>query len=289
MRAPTSSLFLALALSTSGLAATPYRVQNGDTLIGIAERAGVSVAQIRAVNPALKKSSVVKVGLTINIPNRQLDARKYHVQEGENLTTIARKFGMSAQQLIRSNPAYRNGKNVWAGAVITIPGRNVVARLGRRSGAAVVRTTAIRVTETRQASQEAPRQMANGWMWPIPGHHYISSGFGERELEGNEAMHYGLDIVAPVGTPVLAARSGRVIESRPDFKRGWGWTVVLEHPDGWITRYAHLSQNLVKTGERVVQGQRVGRVGNTGRSTGPHLHYGTYLRWNPRDPLGLYD
>ena len=63
---------------------------------------------------------------------------------------------------------------------------------------------------------------------------------------------------------------------------------MLQHPDGWITRYAHLSQNLVKAGESVVRGQKIGRVGNTGHSTGPHLHYGTYLRWNPKDPLSLY-
>lgn len=291
MRALTTSIFLALALSASSLAATSYRVQVGDTLIGIAERAGVSVAQMRSVNPSLRGSSVVKVGLVLKIPNRQLAARKYHVKEGENLTTIARQFGMSVNQLIRVNPAYRNGKNVWAGAVITIPGRNVAASLGRipaGGGPAVIRTAGIRVSE-RPTPQAARPERSGDWLWPVPGHHYISSGFGEREMEGSNAMHYGVDIVAPEGTPVLAARSGRVLESRPDYDRGWGWTVVLQHPDGWITRYAHLSQNLVKKGELVVQGQRVGRVGNTGRSTGPHLHYGTYMRWNPKNPMNLYD
>ena len=281
MRAFTTSIFLALALSTSALAATPYRVKSGDTLIGIAERAGVSVSQIRAVNPSLQNSSVVKVGLTIQIPNKQLPARKYHVKTGENLTVIARKFNMSLNQLLRANPAYKNGKNVWAGAVITIPGRNTAANLGstRRASTPVIRTAAIRVNAVSN----------KGWLWPVPGYRYVSSGYGERDLDGSNAMHYGVDIVAPVGTPVVAARSGRVIESRADFERGWGWTVVVEHPDGWITRYAHLSQNLVKKGEMVNRGQRVGRVGNTGRSTGAHLHYGTYLRWNPKNPLSLHN
>ena len=283
MRAFITSIFLALALGTSSLAATTYRVKSGDTLIGIAERAGVSVSQIRAVNPSLKNSSVVRIGSTLQIPNRQVAAKKYHVKAGENLTTIARKFSLSLSQLLRANPVYRNGKNVWAGAVITIPGRNVTAGLAssRTSSRAVIRTTGIRVNAAPAAR--------NGWLWPVPGYHYVSSDFGERELDGTNAMHYGVDIVAPHGTPVLAARSGRVIESRADFERGWGWTVVVEHPDGWITRYAHLSQNLVQKGELVTRGQRVGRVGNTGRSTGTHLHYGTYMRWNPKDPMSLYD
>lgn len=287
MRAFTTSIFLALTLSSSSLAATAYRVKTGDTLIGIAGRAGVSVAQLRAVNPHLKRSSVVKVGQSLQIPNRQLAARKYHVKAGENLTTIARKFNMSLSQLLRANPVYKSGKNVWAGAVITIPGGKVAANLGRRAASApVIRAAGIRVNAAPRVSVPSD---AKNWLWPVPGYHDVSSGFGERELDGTNAMHYGVDIVAPQGTPVLAARGGRVIESRADLARGWGWTVVVEHPDGWITRYAHLSQNLVKKGELVNRGQRVGRVGNTGRSTGAHLHYGTYLRWNPKNPLSLYD
>lgn len=258
-------------------------MQRGDTLSEIATRAGVSASSIRRINPSVR-GNVVRAGQRLMIPNRQLPAQKYHVKGGENLTTIARKFGLSLGQLLRANPVYRSGKNVWAGAVITIPARQVAAKLGRASAAPVarsgsaptVRTTGIRVSA------------ASGWLWPVPGYRYVSSGFGERDMDGREAMHYGVDVVAPLGTPVLAARGGRVLESRADFARGWGWTVVLQHPDGWITRYAHLSQNLVKAGESVVRGQKIGRVGNTGHSTGPHLHYGTYLRWNPKDPLSLY-
>lgn len=281
MRLPLTLLIL-LACGLPAQAATAYRVRSGDTLGGIAERAGVSVSRIRAINPSLQRSSVVQVGRVLQIPNRQLAAKKYHVRGGENLTTIARKFGMSAAQLLRANPQYKGGKNVWAGAVITIPARNVAAGLGRASdGVAVIRTAGIRVSKVASSN--------SSWAWPLPGYHFISSGYGMRELDGSEAMHYGVDIVAPVGTPVLAARSGRVLESRADFDRGWGWTVVLEHPDGWITRYAHLSQNMVKAGETVVRGQPIGRVGNTGHSTGPHLHYGTYFKWNPKNPMALYD
>jgi murein DD-endopeptidase MepM/ murein hydrolase activator NlpD len=273
---------LAVALLWAGAGAdSAYRVKPGDTLSEIADRAGVTLAAIRAANPRLGDSTAVQAGWVLTIPDRRLPATTHTVREGQNLTVIARKYGITVTQLAAANPQYRGGKAVWVGAVLTIPPRTA------HGGAAARPATAARVT-VRTASTAGSLPGRAGWLWPLEGRHVISSGFGERTLEGHEETHYGVDIVAPEGTPVRAARSGRVLESRPDFERGWGWTVVMEHEDGWITRYAHLSQNLVKAGEHVVRGQVVGRVGNTGRSTGPHLHFGTYLRWDPKDPLSLY-
>ena len=260
---------------TGGAGAGSYRVKAGDTLSGIAVRTGVSVTALRAANPRLKSSDAVQAGWVLTVPTSSapstaapVKAGTYTVRDGENLMVIARRFGLSVTQLVNANPQYRGGKAVWAGAKLVIPPRTATAS----------RAVTVRATGSRPGR----------WAWPLPGYHAISSDYGARVLDEGPEMHYGVDIVAPHGTPVRAARSGRVLESRADFERGWGWTVVLEHPDGWITRYAHLSANLVQKGELVVRGQPVGRVGNTGRSTGPHLHFGTYLRWNPRDPLSLY-
>ncbi|WP_343757522.1 M23 family metallopeptidase [Deinococcus depolymerans] len=266
-----------LALLVATADASSYRVQPGDTLSGIAARAGVSAAQIRAVNARLRGTDQVQAGWVLTLPDRTLPAGTHTVKNGENLSVIAARYGLSLGALLSANPAYRDGKALWTGARLTIPGRSAApaaAPAVRRGGATV-----------RAASSSGS---SGGWLWPVAGYHGVSSGYGPRVLDGVREDHLGVDIVAPVGTPVRAARSGRVLESRPDFDRGWGWTVVLEHPDGWITRYAHLSANLVQKGELVVRGQPVGRVGNTGRSTGPHLHFGTYLRWDPRDPLSLY-
>lgn len=276
-RALCLPIVAALMLGSASSAAT-YRIKPGDTLSGIAVRAGVTVAQLRAANPALRDANSVQAGRVLTLPGRVLPATRYRVKEGENLTVIAQRVGLTLTQLVRANPKYAGGKPVWVGAIIQIPARTVAARTGT---AATVRPAAIRVNPVAPASSGA-------WLWPVAGYHTVSSDYGSRVLDGVREMHYGIDIVAPTGTLVRAARSGRVLESRPDFDRGWGWTVVLEHPDGWITRYAHLSANLVKKGELVVRGQPLGRVGNTGRSTGPHLHFGTYLRWNPRNPLSLY-
>ena len=282
-----------LVLGGMAGAATSYRVQPGDNLSVIAARAGVSVAALRAANPSLRNANQVRAGQRLMVPNRQLPAKTYRVKPGENLTVIAHRSGMTVGQLLRANPQLQGGRLLRAGAVLQIPGRTVAARVGaggqggarstalgaRRTGGASVRAASIRVSG---------RAASSGWLWPVAGHTYVSSGFGERTLEGEHEMHYGVDIVAPEGTPVRAARAGRVLESRADFARGWGWTVVMEHEGGWITRYAHLSRNLVRAGEYVTQGQTVGRVGNTGRSTGAHLHFGTYMRWNPKNPLALY-
>ncbi|WP_082506039.1 M23 family metallopeptidase [Deinococcus sp. Leaf326] len=282
------SVLLLLALSVPAQAATSYRVRSGDTLTGIATRAGVGLAQLRAANPQVRRD-VVQVGRVVKIPNRRLAATRYRVQAGENLTVVARKHGLSLSQLLRANPRLRAGRPVQVGAAVTIPGRVVAARLGTAGAPAVAARRAPTPRATLRTASTG-RQIVNEgrWVWPLESHRRVTSGYGERTLEGDQEMHYGVDIAAPIGTPVLAARSGRVLESRNDAARGWGWTVVLEHPDGWITRYAHLSVNLVRAGQLVQAGQLVGRVGNSGRSTGAHLHYGTYLRWNPSDPLALY-
>jgi murein DD-endopeptidase MepM/ murein hydrolase activator NlpD len=113
---------------------------------------------------------------------------------------------------------------------------------------------------------------------------YNSSSYGWRidPFNGHKAFHEGLDFPANSGTPILAAADGIVIaaEHTPDY----GNIVKINHGSGLETRYAHASQMLVKVGERVTKGQRVALVGNTGRSTGPHLHYEIRLNGNALDP-----
>ena len=108
---------------------------------------------------------------------------------------------------------------------------------------------------------------------PVQEDHRLSSGFGIRTdpFTGNLAMHEGLDFVAPIGTPVMATAPGQVIRSERDLS--YGNVVDVLHADGFLTRYAHLSQRLVKEGDMVQRQQVLGHVGSTGRSTGPHLHY----------------
>jgi murein DD-endopeptidase MepM/ murein hydrolase activator NlpD len=113
---------------------------------------------------------------------------------------------------------------------------------------------------------------------------YNSSSFGWRldPFNGHKAFHEGLDFTANTGTPIYAAAGGIVTLSAhtPDY----GKIVKIDHGSGLETRYAHASMLLVKAGDRVEKGQQVAAVGNTGRSTGPHLHYEIRLNGNPLDP-----
>ncbi len=102
---------------------------------------------------------------------------------------------------------------------------------------------------------------------------WVSSGFGFRKspFTGQRQFHRGVDFASRVGTPVLATADGVVIRSAKD--RLFGRIVEVDHGNGYITLYGHNSSNFVKKGDRVKRGQVIGTVGNTGRSTGPHLHY----------------
>ena len=112
----------------------------------------------------------------------------------------------------------------------------------------------------------------------------LSSGFGMRfhPILGFSRMHQGVDFAAATGTPVLASAAGRVIQS--GWAGGYGNVIHIDHGKGLVTRYAHLSRLIAKTGQAVGQGQRVGLVGSTGLSTGPHLHYEVWQNGRPVDP-----
>ena len=123
--------------------------------------------------------------------------------------------------------------------------------------------------------------------WPLPGHTYISCHFGEVDAFGN-AGHRGTDIPAPEGTPILAAHSGTVIIS--GWNNSYGNQVLLDNGAGLSTRYAHMTQTAVTAGKAVTAGQVIGYVGNTGDSTGFHLHFEVMqngVRVNPMDMVSV--
>ena len=119
-------------------------------------------------------------------------------------------------------------------------------------------------------------------IWPVRGR--ITAGFGERmdPFSGEEAFHPGLDIADPYGTDVLATGDGLVIEAEPD--AGYGRSILIDHGDGITTRYAHLSRIFVVVGEQVKQGEIIGAIGTSGRTTGPHLHYEVRIHGAPVNP-----
>jgi murein DD-endopeptidase MepM/ murein hydrolase activator NlpD len=123
----------------------------------------------------------------------------------------------------------------------------------------------------------------------VPAAFHRSSGFGYRSdpFDGDVRMHSGVDLSAPEGTPVRAVADGVVrFAGRRD---GYGQVVVIDHADGSETRYAHCRALHVRSGDVVRQGDRIGEVGQTGRATGPHLHFELRIEGRAVDPGGLAD
>jgi len=147
--------------------------------------------------------------------------------------------------------------------------KQAVASQQRRERAVVAKAT--RSVKKRIAATKGARK---GWVLPLPGMlPRISSdaGFRMHPILNYTRCHAGADVGAATGTPVRAASAGTV--ARVGFDGGYGNVVYLQHPGGQETRYAHLSETHVKMGQRVAAGAKIGDVGSTGLSTGPHLHF----------------
>lgn len=116
------------------------------------------------------------------------------------------------------------------------------------------------------------------WRFPVIGHRVVTSRFGPR----GGRLHAGVDLRAPLGTPIVAAKPGTVIQA--GWAGGYGNAVYIDHGGGLITRYGHLSRVAVHRGQRVRGGQQIGKSGSTGNSTGPHLHFEIRPSNRPVDP-----
>ncbi len=141
---------------------------------------------------------------------------------------------------------------------------------------------------TRRARERRDHRTdwTDGFIWPAQGR--ISGVYGSQRILNGEprAPHWGIDIAAPVGTPVLAPAAGLVTLTHPDMYFSGG-TILLDHGHGLVSAFLHLSTIEVETGERVEQGQLIGRVGATGRATGPHLDWRVNLGDTRIDPVLL--
>jgi len=156
------------------------------------------------------------------------------------------------------------------------------------------RTEAIRLLEQQAAQGGNPggggmssgaRPTSGMFAWPSDTETRVSSGFGPRRSPGGigSTFHQGIDIPARHGTNVLAAASGYVTFS--GWSGGFGNFIMIRHGNGYYTAYAHMSANLVSRGQNVVQGQVIGRVGSTGNSTGPHIHFEILTGGRRVDPM----
>lgn len=257
-----------------------YEVQAGDTLGGIAEDHNMTIEDLLSMNEILEnENATIRVGdeLTISVPEPELSVNrqeeKYYEEDyDEEVQYVDNDDWFTTQTQVLQQPSSGH--------------RTVVALVSYKNNS-TVKTDILKQKVTIKA---VPKIVERGtkipptYVWPVSGGH-ISSGFGGRKApkRGASTYHEGVDISVPVGTAVMASCGGTVI--RAGWGSGYGRLICIQHPDGRETRYGHLSKILVSAGQTVKQGQKIALSGNTGNSTGPHLHFEIRISGSAVNPL----
>jgi murein DD-endopeptidase MepM/ murein hydrolase activator NlpD len=237
------------------LLSSSYQVQKDDVIGNLARNFGLNEDTIFSFN-GIKNARLLPIGKVLKIPNQ--DGILYTVKKGDTLDQIAEKYKVDSESIQTVNELFSG--TVHAETVLFVPG----ARMGWDE-----------------------RQEINGdlFQWPVSSRR-ITSPYGYRisPISGVRMFHSGIDIGStPIGTPIYAAMPGRV--TAVGWDNVYGNYVVVTHQSGYRTLYGHMSVIRVKTGAYVNNDTRIGDVGNTGQSTGPHLHFTVYkngVTVNPR-------
>lgn len=234
----------------------------------------------------------------------------YIVKSGDTISTISRKFGLTNISTLIGVNGIGNVRQLRAGQKLTIPSidgltytvqpNDTIAGLSARHNIAVedildVNDLSSSVLQSGQElfipgarldSASLRKAMGELFIYPISGKWRLSSKFGKRAdpFTGVPSSHTGIDLAISQGTPIKAAMSGKIIAV--GYTNVYGNYVIIDHENGYQTLYAHMQKPCpLRKGQRVGQGDKIGLVGNTGYSTGPHLHFTVYKNGKLIDPL----
>ena len=278
-----------------------YTAGEGDTLSGIATRFEISMEALVTANPFLQGSltTIFHPGDEFLIPPP--GGILHVVAQGDTLQTIATKYGSSVEDILSYAPNRLTADSpLNPSQRVFVPEGNV--ELQRPEPAPAPKTNTLAgVLQPRAAAPAAPAapvvQAKPVVPTPAPAPKPVAATqptvgtgslrtplYGYVVTQNFWAYHNGVDLAAPIGTPVYAADAGRVIWSGWD-NTGYGYMVLIDHGNGYRTRYGHLSWIFPNYGDYVQKGAQIGKVGSTGRSTGPHLHFEVIVSGIARNPF----
>lgn len=257
-----------------------YEVVTGDTLSKIAEDNDLTIDKLIAMNDTIEsETSTIRVGdeIIVTVPEPELSVVRqeemYYEEDYEaEIIYVDNDDWYTTETKVLQEPSAGH--------------RRVVATVSFRNHAETGR-----VIEKEEITYEAvPKIVERGtkipptYIKPISGGR-LSSGFGgrKRPTKGASSYHRGIDWATPVGTAVMASSAGTV--AKAGWGSGYGYVVYINHADGRQTRYGHLSKVLVSAGQKVSQGQKIALSGNTGVSTGPHVHFEILINGSQVNPL----
>ncbi len=229
-----------------------YIVQGGDTLSDIAELFDVSTDTIVAENNLVNRTVQTDQELKL-LP---FSGIRHRIKEGDTLKQLSDKYDVEVGSIKAFNPVDQT-ENLVAGNTLDIPGGSLPKKK---------KVISPKKSTSAVTSATASRPVAAGWLvHPLRG-----AGVRTQGIHGMNAVDYG----AAIGTPIVASANGTVSEAASGgWNRGYGGYAFIQHDNGATTVYGHMSSMIVNPGQWVAQGQVIGYVGNTGRSTGPHLHF----------------
>ncbi|MDD2972897.1 MAG: M23 family metallopeptidase [Lachnospiraceae bacterium] len=259
---------------------TIYEVQPGDTLSQIAENNHLAMADLVDMNETLdSESAMIRAGdeLIVTVPEPEL--------------SIIRKEEVYLEEDYEAEVQYVDNDQWYTTDQVTLQEpsaghRNIVSMVSYRND----KETDREILKEEITYQAVPKIVERGtkipptYIKPISGGR-MSSPFGRRKApkRGASSFHKGIDWSTPVGTSVVASSAGTV--AKAGWGSGYGYVVYINHGDGRQTRYGHLSKVLVKAGQKVQQGTKIALSGNTGVSTGPHVHFEILINGSQVNPL----
>ena len=253
-----------------------YVVADGDTIETVSFNNKISAQEFLLSNPSFSSvKNLLFPGQVVTIsqtdPQIQIVVKQYAVEDVES--AFQTEITYDSSRLKGDNQVIREGEN----------GLNRISKELEITNGIITNTTTKNIEELKPSiskqmvygDKEVPNVGTGNWGWPTNQGYTISSPYGWRvdPIDGSRSLHTGLDIAGTgLGSPVYAADNGVVIKSEYN-GAGYGNYIVINHNNGFYTSYAHMNERISNIGDTVAKGQVIGYVGQTGRATGPHLHY----------------